>query len=56
MDDQLEYNFGEDNKTEKFLPEPQLNVPQSRNSKDMNFVCPRYVPYEALTSIFKYIK
>ncbi|KAF9764456.1 Myosin-51 [Nosema granulosis] len=56
MDDPVEYHFGEDNKTEKFLPDPVVSIPVFKETKDLNFVCPRYVPYEGLSSIFKYSK
>lgn len=56
LDDPVEYHFGEDNSNEKFLPDPHVSIPTYKENKEINFVCPKYVPYEGLSSIFKYIK
>lgn len=56
FDDPIQYSFGEDNRTDKFLPEPTISLPVYEGVASHSFVCPRYLPTEGLLSILKSIR
>lgn len=56
FDNPMPYAFGEDSRSDKFLPEPSVSLPQHAERAAHSFVCPRYLPAESLLSIFRSIK
>lgn len=52
----VSYSFGNDNRSDKFIPDPTVSLPSYQETSAHSFICPRYLPSESLLSILKSIR